>query len=301
METIGIELARIFVKVIQLGGFTKAAEVLKIPKSTVSKAITRLEKETGTKLLLRTTRSQTLTAAGRAYYETCLEPIQILEDAQKSLYGHDSIIAGHVKLTAPEDLGSQVIAPIVGELCRHHPKLSFELHYTDKLVDLIKEGFDLAVRIGPLRESGLKIKPAGEVILILVAAPSYLERHKPLRHPKDLAHHDCITIGSSKLNRTWSLKNKKELLELPIRAKVECNQMTSILQIAKAGGGIALVPLSLSRVELEAKKLIRVLPEWSGVGLPVSILSPISIASTARLKIVSDHISLALKKALEVV
>jgi len=299
METIGIELSRIFVKVIQLGGFTKAAEILRIPKSTVSKAISRLEKETGTKLLIRTTRSHTLTAAGRAYYETCLEPIQILEDAQKSLYGHDSIIAGRVKLTAPEDLGSQVIAPIIGELCRQHPKLFFELHYTDKLVDLVKEGFDLAIRIGQLEESGLKVKHVGEVTLILVTTPSYINDYGPIRHPKELINHNCITIGSSKLNRTWYLKSKKELLEIPVQPKVECNQMTSILQIAKSGAGIALVPLSLSKLELENKKLVRVLPEWSGVGLPVSMLSPISIASTARLKVVSDHISIALKKALE--
>ena len=97
METIGIELTRIFIKVVQQGSFSKAAELLNIPKSTVSKAITRLEAETGTKLLLRTTRSQTLTPSGRAFFETCLEPLQILEDAQKSLYGQDDIVAGKIR------------------------------------------------------------------------------------------------------------------------------------------------------------------------------------------------------------
>lgn len=134
METIGIELTRIFVKVIQHGSFSKAADSLKIPKSTVSKAISRLERETGTKLLLRTTRSQTLTASGRAFYETCLEPLQILEDAQKSLFGKDAIIAGKIRITAPEDLGTHVIAPIIGELSQSYDKLFFELLYLNKVV-----------------------------------------------------------------------------------------------------------------------------------------------------------------------
>src|SRR4051812_36061970 len=109
-----LELTRYFVKVVQNGSFSRAADLLKLPKSTVSKAITRLEHDTGTKLLLRTTRSLTLTAAGRAFYDTCLGPVHILEDAQKSLYGQDSILSGTLKITAPEDLGAHVISPAVG-------------------------------------------------------------------------------------------------------------------------------------------------------------------------------------------
>ena len=178
-----IELIRIFVKVVQQSSFSRAAEILKVPKSTVSKAITRLEYETGAKLLLRTTRSLTLTAVGRAFYETCMGPIQTLEEAQKSLNGNESILTGLVRVTAPEDLGIEIIAPTIGELSRKHPLLNFELNYTDDIVDLIKEGFDIAIRIGKLPESSLKVKRIGEIQIIPVASPKYLKNASKIFNP----------------------------------------------------------------------------------------------------------------------
>jgi len=298
METIGIELTRIFVKVIQHGSFSKAADLLKIPKSTVSKAISRLERETETKLLIRTTRSQTLTASGRAFYETCLEPLQILEDAQKSLFGKDAIIAGKIKITAPEDLGTHVIAPLIGELLQSYDKLSFELYYTNQVVDLVKEGFDFAVRIGTLKQSGLKAKRIGEVNLITVASPKYLEKRGKINSPQDLAKHDCLSISGLTVSHRWDLKNKKESAKVAINIKTESNQMTSLLQVAIAGGGVALVPSYLVKQDLEQKRLVRVLPGWSNAGFPVSLVSPVSMSSSARLKIVSDKIFAASQKAL---
>lgn len=298
METIGIELTRIFIKVVQQGSFSKAAELLKIPKSTVSKAIARLERETGTKLLLRTTRSQTLTASGRAFYETCLEPLQILEDAQKSLFGQDAIVAGKIKITAPEDLGTHVVAPIIGELSQAHEKLSFELQYTNQLIDLVKEGFDFAIRIGTLKQSGLKAKRIGEVTLIPVAAPSYLEKRAKISTPQDLLKHDCLSISAGNLVQRWDLKNKSQTAKIMVNVKVESNQMTSLLQVAIAGGGVALVPSYLCKNELQQKKLVRLLPGWHSVGMPVSLVSPVSMASSARLKLVSDKIFTATQKTL---
>lgn len=298
METIGIELSRIFIKVVQQGGFSKAAELLKIPKSTVSKAITRLEKETGTKLLLRTTRSQTLTASGRAFYETCLGPLQILEDAQRSLYGQDSMLAGKIKITAPEDLGTFIIAPIIGELADLHEKLSFELQYTNKIIDLIKDGFDFAVRIGQLNQSGLKARRIGEVTLIPVAAPSYLEKRQKISTPQDLVQHNCLSISAGNFTNRWNLKTQSQTAKIEIKVKVESNQMTSLLQLAISGGGIALIPSYLCKKELKNGKLVRVLPGWHSVSLPVSLVSPVSMVASARLKLVSERIFTAAQKAL---
>ncbi len=158
-----IELVQVFVQVVKNGSFTRAAETLRVPKSTVSKAISRLESETGTKLLIRTTRSQTLTAAGKVFYDSCVGPIQAIEDAQKSLSGNDSMLNGTLKITAPEDLGTDVIAPACGRLTLKHSGLNFELNYTDQLLDLVKDGYDLAIRIGYLKESGLKSRKVGEI------------------------------------------------------------------------------------------------------------------------------------------
>lgn len=208
-----LELTRIFVKVVQKGSFSRAAELLRVPKSTVSKSVSRLEAVTGTKLLLRTTRSLTLTAAGRAFYDTCLGPIHILEDAQKSLHGTDSIVSGTVRITAPEDLGSHVISGAVGELVKQHPGLAFDLLYTDQVVDLVKDGFDMAVRIGRPRATRFKIRRLGEVVLGLVASNAYLKSAEKISKPENLTGHSCITLDSGSLATRWHLKSKSRSVE----------------------------------------------------------------------------------------
>ena len=298
METISIEITRLFVKVIQHGSFTNAAKALGVPKSTISKALLKLESETGTKLLIRSTRNQTLTSAGRAFYESCLGPIQQLEDAQKSLYGHDSLISGKIRITAPEDLGSHIVAPAIAQLCQKHPKLSFELLFTNQLVDLIKDGFDLAIRIGNLKESQLKMIPLGNLSMILVASPSYVNKNPPIHKPTDLKMHECLTLTSSPLRKIWPLKNNKLRSVITIQSRLESNHMTSLLSAAIAGGGVLLCPNYLCKEFLQNGSLIRVLSDWTAGDLPVSLLTPLGISSSGRLRILSEELSRVLKSAI---
>lgn len=296
METMELDLVRVFVKVIQNGSFSRAAEVLKAPKSTVSKAVTRLERETGTKLLLRTTRSLSLTPAGKAFYDACLGPVQAIEDAQKSLYGQDSILSGMVRITAPEDLGNEIIAPAVGELVKRHPALFFELNYTDEIIDLVKEGFDVAVRIGRLMESGLKVKRIGKIVLIPVASPQYLKSRQKIAAPRDLERHDCLFLSAPPAK--IELHSGRETVRVPITLRIRTNQTSSLLKAAEAGAGVAFVPSFFCREEIETGKLVRVLPQWKGSAVPVSLLSPLSLASSVRLKVVGEYLSEKIRKAL---
>ncbi|MCC2679941.1 MAG: LysR family transcriptional regulator [Pseudobdellovibrio sp.] len=290
-----IELVQIFVKVVKAGSFTKAAELMRIPKSSVSKAITRLEAESGTKLLLRTTRSQTLTAAGKVFYDTCVGPVQTIEDAQKSLSGSDSLLTGNLKITAPEDLGTQVLAPASGCLTRKHPGLSFELNYTNQIVDLVKEGYDLAVRIGPLRESGLKSKKVGEVKLILVASPAYLKSSSKISKPDDIKSHPCLSLTSG----PWNLRSTTGAsAQVPITVRIRSNQMSSLLKASASGAGIALVPAFLAKPLLDSGDLSRVLPQWASHGVQVNMLSPLNFSSSARLRMATDYFMVELQKAL---
>lgn len=294
-----LELTRIFVKVAQNGSFSRAAEILGLPKSTVSKAVSRLEKETGTKLILRTTRSLTLTQSGRAFYEASLSPIAQLEDAQKSLYGKDRILTGTIKLTAPEDLGSYVIAPAIAELSKAHPDLFFELHYTNEVIDLVRDGFDIAVRLGKATDSSLKMKKAGEVVLVPVASPKYLKGKEKIREPQDLKNHNCLSLIFRDSAERWHFRNKQGTnVKVETKAKVLTNQMTCVLQMALSGGGVTLVPSYVAAPHVESGKLVLVLPEWTSPGVPVSILTPLAPSSSARLKITVDHISKALSEAL---
>lgn len=292
-----IELIHIFVQVVRSGSFTRAAEVLRVPKSTVSKAVSRLETETGTKLLVRTTRSQTLTAAGKTLYDGCVGPLQAIEDAEKSLSGNDSLLMGVLKITAPDDLGTGILAPAAANLIRKYPGLSFDFNYTDRIVDLVKEGFDLAVRIGHLKESGLKVKRVGEVRLILIASPSYLKSEGRLSKPEDLKAHPCLSLGTGRY--VWPLRSDSGAsAQVAIRPRIVSNHMSSLVKAAVAGGGVALVPSFLARPRIESGDIVRVLPHWTSQGLPVSVLSPLAFSSSARLRITTDFFIHELQKAL---
>lgn len=298
METINIELTQIFVKVVQHGNFTRAAKALDITKSSVSKAISRLEKLTGTKLLLRTTRSQTLTEAGRSYFESCIAPIQALEEAQKMIYGMDAKIGGNIKITAPEDIGIKIISPIIGNLCQQHPDLSFNVLLTDRLIDLVKDGFDLAIRLGKLEDSQLKARYLGELNLILVASPEYLQKTGEIKKPEDLSNLRFLSINDFNFSKKISLQNHGETFQMTINPTIVSNQMSSLIEMTKTGAGILLVPSYLCTQEIESGTLIRVLPDWRHSDYPVSIVSPVSMLETARLRLVTDLLSEEIRKSL---
>lgn len=293
-----LEPIRIFVKVIETGSFTKAAGILRLPKSTVSRAVLRLEEQSGTKLLLRTTRHLKLTASGKAFYESCAGSIRSLEDARKSLQGQDSIISGVVRITAPEDLGSFVISTAIGKLIKEHPALSIEFKYSDEVIDLIQDGYDLAVRIGKLNTSRFKAKKLGEIFLVAVAAPAYLKTRRKIEDPRDLSHHDCLGYRPHSAVPRWTLKSKGGTFHFPVVAKVYGNQMTSLVNMSIHGAGIAFVPHYLCCDALKSGKLTRVLPDWTSPGLNVSLVSPISTSSSARVKIVSERVSSVVSQTL---
>ncbi|MGE0632967.1 MAG: LysR substrate-binding domain-containing protein [Pseudobdellovibrionaceae bacterium] len=293
-----IESIRIFVKVVQLGSFSKAAEVLRLPKSTVSRTVSGLEKETSTKLLLRTTRSLTLTAGGRAFYESCLGPVQILEDARKSLHGQDSILSGLIRLTAPEDLGAYVISPTIGEISKQNPDLFFDINYTDQVIDLVKEGYDIAIRIGKLNPSSFKATRLAEIVLVPVASPEYLKMKSKIKTPNDLSDHPCLTYRLNSINPKWQLYSKKGSKSVSIKASVTSNQMTSLMNIAMSGAGIGLLPHYLCQKHIEESRLVRILPDWTGTSFPFWMVTPMSTSSSARLKLTADRLADSIRRKL---
>lgn len=219
-------------------------------RSTVSKAVSRLERELDVKLLVRTTRTVAPTAAGRAYFDECAGPVATLDLAQRAITGRDRDVAGFVRLTAPEDYGAQIVSPAIAELVARYPRLSFEVRYTDQVLDLVRDGFDLAVRLGTLRASRLYARRLGESTLIAVASPSYIESAPRLRKPSDLNAHRCLAIAAG--GSEWALRSRRALVRLRLEPRVVCNQMTSLIQMATRGAGIALVPSFLCRAEISS-------------------------------------------------
>jgi len=289
-----IQLIHYFVKIIEHGSFTKAADFLKMPKSTLSKAVSKLERETGTKLLIRSTRKQTLTAAGRDFYESCLGPIQTIEDAHKNLYGKDSVISGTVKITVPEDFEIFLLSSCIQQLGEKYPHLKFIINSTNDVVDLIGEGFDFAIRIGPLEESNLKVRTIGHIKLATLVSKQYLSKIE-LNTPEDLMNVRCIGLSTNKPHQSWRLtKNAKtDTIKTPLA--VETNQITSVYKLTLSGAGVSVLPTFLCQKDIESGLLVSVLTDWKYDDVPVSLVSPLSTIHSARLKVVSDEIIGALR------
>ncbi|MEZ4815302.1 MAG: substrate binding domain-containing protein [Bdellovibrionota bacterium] len=205
------------------------------------------------------------------------------------MIGKDSILSGLIKITAPEDLGASIITPTLAELCKKHSDLKFEVLYSNQVIDLIKDGFDLAVRIGELKDSQLKSQKLGELKLILVASPRYLSKNK-IKTPDDLISADCLSISSHYSKTHWKLKSSKNRKTLSFESKVVCNQMTSLMKLAEKGAGIALIPSYLCTSKLKDKTLHHVLSDYHEEGYPVWMLSPHSIHNSAKIKVLTTEL-----------
>lgn len=292
-----IQLIHYFVKIVKHGSFTKAADVLKVPKSTLSKAVSKLEKETGTKLLVRSTRKQTLTAAGRSFYEACHGSIQSIEDAQKTLYGFDSVISGTIKITVPEDFEIFLLSASIQRLCEQYPKLKIVIRSTNDVVDLVGEGFDFAVRIGPMEDSNLIVRTIGHIKLVTACAQSYLESIE-LKEPRDLMQVRCIGLSTNKPYQTWSLSKGDETQNIKTELTVETNQITSVYKLTLAGAGVSILPTFLCQDAIDSGELESVLTDWHYYDVPVHLVSPFATSNSMRLKVVSDEILSALRQVL---
>ncbi len=289
-----IQLIHYFVKIIEHGSFTKAADILKVPKSTLSKAVSKLERETGTKLLIRSTRKQTLTSAGREFYEAALGPIQTIEDAHKALYGQDSVISGTVKITVPEDFEIFLLSSCIQQLGEKYPNLKIIIKSTNDVVDLIGEGFDFAIRIGPLEESNLKVRTIGYIKLATVVAKQYLAKIE-LNTPQDLMNVRCIGLSSNKPYQTWKMTKNKKTQTIKTPLTIETNQITSVYKLTLTGAGVSVLPTFLCQKDIDSGQLISVLPDWQYANVPVSLISPLSTIHSVRLKVVSEEIVGALR------
>lgn len=237
----------VFVRVIQAGSFSKASRILKIPKSTVSRKVANLEENLGVSLLHRTTRSLRITDLGTAYYEHGLRIASEVEKADSLLSNLQSIPQGTLKLTAPIEFGNQFLGKIVHDFLKANRKVSVDVVLTERVIDLIGEGFDLAIRIGDLDDSSLVARKIGTLDMQLYANPKYLrDRGKP-SSCSDLKNHDCILFTGEEERPKWHLKGPKGALTMNVSGRASSNNMALVRELAIRGEGIALMPLFFAR------------------------------------------------------
>lgn len=263
----------VFVKVVQAGSFSAAARQLGLPTSTVSTRVSRLERRLGVTLLQRTTRRLNLTELGELYFQHAAQGLGQMLEAEAAVTASSGEPRGRLRVTAPADFGDTVLVCLLERLREAYPQVSVDLLLTDSYLDLVAEGVDVAIRAGELRDSTLIAKRVGIACWALFASPDYLEGSPPLASPAGLRRHRCLQFTSFGKEQ-WNLSNRKSDVTVPMEGNLIVNDLGVIRLMTLDGQGIGLLPTYICREDVQAGKLIRVLPKWQARADPVHLVYP---------------------------
>ncbi|MCJ2034515.1 LysR family transcriptional regulator [Methylobacterium sp. J-068] len=255
---------RVFVRVAELGSFSRAAEDLEIAQSTVTKTIAWLETRLGTRLINRNTRGIGLNEAGRLYYETCRSILRQIEEAEGLVRGHDAELDGTLRISTSVAFGEAVIGPMLLPFIQANPRLKVDLTCEDSYVDLIARGIDVALRMGRLADSSLGGRYLGANPWVMVAAPGYLARHGRPDAPDQLSEHDCVVYSSVQGDAVWQMRGADGRTHaVSVRGCLRSNNLPTLLSAVRSGLGIAILPRYVAEAPLRSGELTECLPGFS--------------------------------------
>lgn len=266
-----------FVSVAQRGSLSAAARHEGIAPAMVSRRLDALERRLGVKLMQRTTRRLSLTPEGAAFAEDCQRILREMDEAEAAVASQRANAIGHLRLTAPAGFGRLHIAPIVAQFMRSHSRATVSLDLTDRLVDLVGEGYDCALRFGEQADSSLVRIRLGESRRVVVAAPAYLKRHGRPQHPDDLAAHVCLALGDaagSTSQRGWTFTIASKVVNARINGKLACSDGAVLHDWALAGLGLAWRSWWEVHEDLARGRLLSVLDDYAAPPTPVYCLVP---------------------------
>jgi DNA-binding transcriptional LysR family regulator len=284
----------VFTKVVETRSFTGAAELLGLPKSTVSRKLAQLEERLGVRLVQRTTRKLALTDIGQAYYERCAQIVADVASAEQLVTDMQSTPRGRVRITAPVDLSMRYLGAICARFIASHPDVNVELDASDRIVDLIEEGFDLAVRFGALTESTLIARRLCRLESLLVATPSYLERRGTPATVEDLEEHARVLFTPTPRVQSWPLVLGDAMYEFGRPAFFASNNVGAVHDAVLAGAGIAVLSEFMVADDIAAGRLVPVLPDWRIRSVDVHAVYPARQNLPPRLSLFVEHLAKAL-------
>lgn len=281
-----------FVHAAEAGNFSAAADRMHLSRSSVAKSVARLEQRIGTRLFHRTTRSQSLTEDGMLFYQHCLRVMAELDQAEDALARGRSEVRGRLRITMPGLLGRNCIAPLLFTLAQRHPQLQLDLSFTDRRVDLIEDGIDLAIRSGVLADnSDYQTRPLGMQHMVLCATRDYLGQRGHPANLEELVKFDGIIYGRGQTSALWRFEQdggRESAIQIPARMCMD--DLGSMLDAARAGLGITRLPLWLVHADLKAGNLVQVLAAERACSYPLHLIWPAARQHSHRLRIVIDQL-----------
>lgn len=278
-----------FLVVVEESSFTAAARRLGVTKSYASKLVVRLEDRLGVRLLQRTTRQLTLTEAGRAYYERCSEAMRALNEAEAEAVELQNSPQGRLRINLPTAFATGYLGAPLAEFKTRYPELTIEAILTDRKVDILAEGFDLAVRIGELEDSSLIVRRLASVDRFVCASPGYLRRRGIPEKPEELSKHDCLLYAHHAVPTTWHFKGAGRTAAIEVSGKLVSNHAAILVESACQGLGLVFCPIFLTATALREGRLVRVLPDWQ-FPLSVSAVFPNARHIPAKVRIFVDFL-----------
>ena len=261
-----LEQLSAFVEVARRQSFAQAARQLDRHVSAVSRAVAALEGRLGVRLLQRTTRRVTLSDAGRDYFKRCETLLAELEGAEAEVRERAASLRGTLRVSAATGAGQTLIAPLIPEFLAAHPLLTLDLQLSNRYVDLIEEGYDLALRVGTLEaDSRLVVRRLAPTRRVLLASPAYLERSGSPRFPQQLREHACLVLDIGPRPRRWDLQRRRSQAAIDVTGPLHSNNALVLLTACRSGAGIGLLPASVASADVRSGALRRVLPGWASI------------------------------------
>lgn len=273
MAELDLNDVAMFVRVVEHAGFAKAARVLGVPTSTLSRAVSRLEKAAGALLVHRNTRNVRATVEGQSFYREVAPLVLALRQAARAVEEHAPELRGTLRVSAPNDLGATFVAGLVSAFSERYPRVTVQVELSVRNVDLVREGFDVALRASDkLTDSSLVARKAGELEAELYAAPAYIASHGAPADVAALAEHRCILFRPDHGVGVWRLDGPEGLVEQRVRGPIGGDDYLFVRAVALWGAGIALLPRMVAADDVAAGRLVRVLPRHAARGAALYVV-----------------------------
>jgi len=282
---------RAFVKVAESGSFSTAARLLGRSKAMVSKQLAMLEGALGVQLLVRTTRQVRLTDPGRAYFERCAQLLADLDDIESNVQQNQASPRGVLRVAGPQTFAELHLSAALREFLLRYPDLKVELVLTDRVVDLVDHGFDVAIRIGQLEDSSLLARRLASSSMVTCASPDYLARRGTPHTPEQLVEHDLILDTNLRQPGNWRFVQGSRTFNVRVAGRLQVNSAVMVRHVLVSGAGIGLCPAFVVREDLEAGRLLPLLAEYSGYDLGVYAVYPHTRHVPSRVRVFVDFLA----------
>jgi DNA-binding transcriptional LysR family regulator len=285
---------RAFVAVVEAGSFVGGADALQVSKPAISRQVAELEARLGVRLLHRTTRKLSLTEEGDVFHARCKEVLGALEEAEAEVSARRGHAVGVLKVSVPVSFGLLHLAPLWSGFMAAHPDVSLELSLSDRVVDLVDEGFDLAVRIARLPSSSLVSRKLSATRTVLCASPRYLKTHGRPKHPSELTRHQVLAYNLLSIGESWEFTGPDGTVTVKVQPRLRTNSGDTCRAVALLHQGIILQPSFLVAEDLRAGTLVEVLPQWKTLELGIYAVYPSRKHVLPKVRLLIDHLARSL-------